>query len=91
MSQSNMFYNQAVLRVDVSPTDVSLTESSWMLRPLNKASLGYFPPDQCVPTLDRIKHGTCSIGRFRGPGQPSAPNGSVGRLTGFAYAPDQVY
>jgi hypothetical protein len=32
-------------RVDVSPTDVSLTESSWMLRPLNKASLGYCVPD----------------------------------------------
>ncbi len=28
-------------RVDVSPTDVSPTDSSWMLRPLNKASLGY--------------------------------------------------
>jgi hypothetical protein len=32
-------------RVDVSPT-----ENSWMLRPLNKASLGYFVPDRCVPT-----------------------------------------
>ncbi len=37
-------------RGDVSPTDVSLTVSSWMLRPLNKASLGYFAPDRCVPT-----------------------------------------
>jgi hypothetical protein len=40
-------------RVDVSPTDVSPTESSWMLRPLNKASLGYCVPDRCVPTPDR--------------------------------------
>jgi hypothetical protein len=38
--------------VDVSPTDVSPTESSWMLRPLKKASLGYCVPDRCVPTLD---------------------------------------
>ena len=49
-------------RVDVSPTDVSPTESSWMLRPLNKASLGYCVPDRCVPTLDRVKHGTSSVG-----------------------------
>ena len=40
-------------RVDVSPTDVSPTENSWMLRPLNKASLRYCVPDRCVPTLDR--------------------------------------
>jgi hypothetical protein len=40
-------------RVDVSPTNVSPTESSWMLRPLNKASLEYCVPDRCVPTLDR--------------------------------------
>ncbi len=46
-----------VCRVDVSPTDVSLTESSWMLRPLNKASLEYCVPDWCVPTLDRVRHG----------------------------------
>ncbi len=32
---------------------MSLTESSWMLRPLNKASLGYCVPDRCVRTLDR--------------------------------------
>ncbi len=36
----------------MSPTDVSPTESSWMLRPLNKASLEYCVPDRCVPTLD---------------------------------------
>ncbi len=75
---------------NVSPTNVSPTEISWMLHPLNKASLGYFAPDQCVPTLDRIKHGTSSVGRFHGLGRPPAPNGSVGRLAGFAYAPDQV-
>ena len=49
-------------RVDVSPTDVSLTGNSWMLHPLNKASLGYSALDRCVPTLDRIKHETCSVG-----------------------------
>jgi hypothetical protein len=43
--------------VDVSPTEYSL-----MLRPLNKASLGYCVPDRCVPTLDRVKHGTSFVG-----------------------------
>ncbi len=37
----------------MSLTDVSPTKSSWMLRPLNKASLEYCVPDRCVPTLDR--------------------------------------
>jgi hypothetical protein len=73
---------------DVSLTDVSLTENSWMLRPLNN---GYFAPDRCVPTLDHIKHGTSSVGRYCGLGRPLAPHGSEGRLAGFAYAPDQVY
>jgi hypothetical protein len=46
---------------------VSPTESSWMLRPLNKASLGYCVPDRSVPTLDRVKHGTiaASVGLRR--------------------------
>jgi hypothetical protein len=66
-------------RVDVSPTDVSPTENSWMLRPLNIASLGYCAPDRCVPTLDRVKHETCYVGRYRGRGRPPAPNRSVGR------------
>jgi hypothetical protein len=73
-------------RVDVSPT-----ENSWMLRPLNKVSLGHCVPDRCVLTLKRVKHGTSSVGRYHGLGRPPAPNGSVGRLAGFAYAPDQVY
>jgi hypothetical protein len=62
-----------------------------MFRPLNKASLGYCVPDRCVPTLDRVKHGTSFVGRYRGLGRPPVPNESVGRLAGFAYAPDQVY
>jgi hypothetical protein len=49
-------------RVDVSMTDVSPTESSWMLRPLNKASFGYCAPDQCVPTLDCVTHGSHKAG-----------------------------
>ncbi len=44
-------------RVDVSPT-----ESSWMLRPLNKASLRYCAPDQCVPTLDCVTLGSHKAG-----------------------------
>jgi hypothetical protein len=86
----NVQYMQTVCdcgRVDVSLTDVSPTENSLMLRPLNKASLGYYALDRCVPTLDRVKHGTSSVGL----GHPPAPAGSVGRLAGFAYAPDQVY
>ncbi len=73
------------------PTDVSPTENSWMLRPLNKASLGYCAPDRCVPTLDRVKHGTRSVGKYRVLRRPPAPNESVGRLAGLAYTPDQVY
>ncbi len=55
-------YNAGPLRVDVPPTDVSPTENSWMLRPLNKASLVHCAPDRCVPTLDCIRHGTSSVG-----------------------------
>jgi hypothetical protein len=91
-----LFFYIIGCRVDVSPTDVSPTENSWMLRPLNKASLGHCVPDRCVPTLDRVKHAitlhqNSSVGRYRGLGRPPAPKGSVGRLAGFAYAPDQVY
>ncbi len=57
---------------------MSPTENSWMLRPLNKVSLGYCVPDQCVPTLDRVKHGTSSVGCYRGLGGPPAPNLSGG-------------
>ncbi len=90
-SQYNPLRTGGWCRVDVSPNDVSPTESSWMFRPWTKASLGYCVPDRCVPTLDRVKHGTSSVGLYRGLGRPPAPNGSVGRLAGFAYAPDQVY
>jgi hypothetical protein len=38
------------------PDRCAPTESSWMLRPLDKAFLGYCAPDRCVPTLDRITH-----------------------------------
>ncbi len=41
---------------------VSPTESSWMLRPLNKASLAYYAPDRWVPTLDRATHGSHKAG-----------------------------
>ncbi len=34
-----------------SPTDVSPTENSWMLHPLDKVSLGYFAPDRTIPSL----------------------------------------
>jgi hypothetical protein len=78
-------------RVDVFPTDVSPTENSWMLRPLNKAFLRYWAPDRCVSTMHHVQHGTSSVGRYGGLGWPPAPNGSVGRLAGFAYPPDQVY
>ena len=62
---------QLKCRVDVSPTDVSLTESSWMLRPLNKASLGYCAPDRCVPTLDHVRHGAHNAWTAHGMGVAS--------------------
>ncbi len=39
---------------NVSPslTDVSPTENSWMLHPLDKVSLGYFAPDRTIPSLN---------------------------------------
>jgi hypothetical protein len=37
--------------VSPSPTDVSPTENSLMLHPLNKVSLGYFAPDRTIPSL----------------------------------------
>ncbi len=61
---------------DVSPTDVSPTENSCMLRPLNKASL--CAPDQCVPTLVRVKHGTSSIVCYSGLGRPPISGASGG-------------
>ncbi len=36
--------------VTPSPTDVSPTENSWMLHPLNTVSLGYFAPDRTIPS-----------------------------------------
>ena len=58
-------------RVDVSPTDVSPTENSCMLRPLNKASLGYCAPDRCVPTLDHVRHGAHNAWTAHGMGVAS--------------------
>ncbi len=51
-----------------------------MLYPLNKASLGYCAPDQCVPTLDRVKHGTSSVRCSVWP----ASHTSLTRLIGLA-------
>jgi hypothetical protein len=42
-------------RVDVSPTNVSLTENSWILQPSYYLSLGLIIPDRCVPSLDRME------------------------------------
>jgi hypothetical protein len=36
----------------IAPTDVSPTENSWMLHPLDKVSLGYFSPDGTIPSLN---------------------------------------
>jgi hypothetical protein len=42
-----------IIRCNVSPSpnDVSPTENSWMLHPLDKVSLGYFAPDRTIPSL----------------------------------------
>jgi hypothetical protein len=76
-------------RVDVSPTDVSPTKNSWMLRPLNKASPGYCVPDPRPWTASSRELApsaaiAASVGLRR-------LNESFGRLAGFAYSPDQVY
>jgi hypothetical protein len=42
-------------RVDVSPTNVSLTENLWMLRPLYYLSLGLIFLDRCILSLDCMK------------------------------------
>ncbi len=57
--------NVSRCRVDMSPTDVSPTENSWMLRPLNKASLGYCVPDRCVPGLAPSAAIAASVGLRR--------------------------
>jgi hypothetical protein len=48
-------------------------------------------PLDIVPLTYVSRPWTVSIGRYRGLGRPPAPNGSVGRLAGFAYAADQVH
>jgi hypothetical protein len=67
-------------RVDVSLTDVSPTESSWMLRPLDKASLGYCAPVRCVPTLDRVTHRWHNAWTAQCMGVASAKLGKLGAL-----------
>ncbi len=53
------------LRCNVSPslTDVSPTENSWMLRPLDKVSLDYFAPDRTIPSLNSDLIGVLCVGR----------------------------
>ncbi len=43
------FHRYPMGNVSPSPTDVSATENSWMLHPLDKVSLGYFVPDRTIP------------------------------------------
>jgi hypothetical protein len=38
--------------VSPSPTNVSPTENSWMLHPLDKISLGYCAPDRTITSLN---------------------------------------
>ncbi len=66
---------------------MSPTENSWMLGPLNKASLGYCAPDRCVPTLDRVKHGTSSVGLRSLMDQCGVWPASPTPLTRFGLAP----
>jgi hypothetical protein len=48
--------------VSPSPTDVSLTENSWMLHPLDKVSLDYFAPDRTIPSLNSDLIGVLYVG-----------------------------
>jgi hypothetical protein len=41
---------RVAMLVHPRPTDVSPTENSWMLHPLDKVSLGYFAPDRTIPS-----------------------------------------
>jgi hypothetical protein len=49
--------------VSPSPTDVSLTENSWMLHPLDKVSFEYFAPDRTIPSLNSDLIGVLCVGR----------------------------
>jgi hypothetical protein len=44
--------NKGGCNVIPSPTDMSPTENSWMLHPLDKVSLGYYAPDRTIPSLN---------------------------------------
>ncbi len=49
--------------VSPSPTDVSPTENSWMLHPLDKVSLDYFAPDRTILSLNSDLIGVLCVGR----------------------------
>jgi hypothetical protein len=49
--------------VSPSPTDVSPTENSWMLHPLDKMPLDYFAPDRTIPSLNSDLIGVLCVGR----------------------------
>ncbi len=49
--------------VSPSPTDVSPTENSWMLHPLDKVSLDCFAPDWTIPSLNSDLIGVLCVGR----------------------------
>jgi hypothetical protein len=53
--ESIIVENKVECRGNVSPTEVSPNENSWILRPLYYLSHGLFIPDRCVPTLDCMK------------------------------------
>jgi len=62
--------------VSPSPTDMSPTENSWMLHPLDKMSLGYCAPDRTIPSLNtdwmrhpcHVRSMRCALHAWRGPG-----------------------
>ncbi len=49
--------------VSPSPTEVSPTENSWMLHPLDKVSLDYFTTDRTIPSLNSDLIGVLCVGR----------------------------
>jgi hypothetical protein len=49
--------------VSPSPTDVSPTENSWMLHPLDKVFLDYFAPDRTIPSLNSDLIEVLCVGR----------------------------
>jgi hypothetical protein len=62
-NRANLAYLFRRCNVSPSPTDVSPTENSWMLHPLDKVSLDHFSPDRTIPSLNSDLIRVLCVGR----------------------------